>query len=163
MNIFKVIKNLFTKIGNTIHKFVLEISDFALTHCQTAVSILQSIKNGIDTTTFKTLKDLVITLIPGTLDDTIINAIVAILDENLPKACTALDIIYTASSKATDVEKLAAILNGISNTTADKKAKIYTELAAMIALQLSDNKLSWNEVIVDTQYIYSNKETFGIK
>jgi len=163
MNIFKIIKNLFTKVGNTIHKFVLEISDFALDHCQESVNFLQAIKNGIDTTTFKTLKDLIVTLIPGTIDDTVINAIVAILDENLPKACTALNIIYEASSKATDAEKLATILDGISNTTPDKKAKIYTELAAMIALQLSDNKLSWNEVIIDTQYIYNNKESFGIK
>lgn len=163
MSIFKKIANLFKKAETEVHKFVIEISDFALGHCKQAVSMLQAIKSGIDSDTFKTLKDLVLTMVPGTTDDVIVNAIVAILDEDLPKACTALGIIYDAASKGTDVEKLAAIMQGISNTTTDKKAKIYTELAAKIATQLSDGKLSWNEIIVDTQYIYSNKETFGIK
>lgn len=163
MSIFEKIANLFKKAETEVHKFVIEISDFALAHCKQAVSMLQEIKAGIDSDTFKTLKDLVITMIPGTTDDVIVNAIVAILDEDLPKACTALDIVYDAASKGTDVEKLAAIMQGISNTTTDKKAKIYTELAAKLASQLSDGKLSWNEIIVDTQYIYSNKETFGIK
>lgn len=163
MSIFTKIKNGFTSVGNTIHKFVLEISDFALAHCKNAVSFLQAIKTGIDSDTFKTLKTLVESLIPGTLDDTIINAVVAILDEDLPKACTALNIVYDASSKSTDVEKLAAVMEGISNATTDKKAKIYTELAAKIATQLSDGKLSWNEILIDTQYIYNNKDTFGIK
>lgn len=163
MSIFKKIGNLFKKAETEVHKFVLEISDFALAHCKDAVNVLQAIKTGIDSNTFKTLKDLVVTLIPGTTDDVIVNAVVAVLDEDLPKACTALGIVYDAASKGTDVEKLAAIMQGISNTTTDKKAKIYTELAAKIATQLSDGKLSWNEIIVDTQYIYSNKDSFGIK
>jgi len=163
MSIFKKIANFFKKAETEVHKFVLEISDFALAHCKDAVNVLQAIKTGIDSNTFKTLKDLVVTLIPGTTDDVIVNAVVSVLDEDLPKACTALGIVYDAASKGTDVEKLAAIMQGISNTTADKKAKIYTELAAKIATQLSDGKLSWNEIIVDTQYIYSNKDSFGIK
>ena len=163
MSIFKKIANLFKKAETEVHKFVLEISDFALAHCKDAVNVLQAIKKGIDSNTFKTLKDLVVTLIPGTTDDVIVNAVVAVLDEDLPKSCTALGIVYDAASKGTDVEKLAAIMQGISNTTTDKKAKIYTELAAKIATQLSDGKLSWNEIIVDTQYIYSNKDSFGIK
>lgn len=163
MSIFAKIKSWSTSAGTAIHKFVLEISEFALAHCQEAVSFLQAIKSGIDSDTFKTLKTLVESLIPGTLDDTIINAVVAILDEDLPKACTALNIVYDASSKSTDVEKLAAVMEGISNATTDKKAKIYTELAAKIATQLSDGKLSWNEILIDTQYIYNNKDTFGIK
>ena len=163
MSIFTKIASLFKKAKTEVHNFIIEISDFALGHCKQAVSILQAIKSGIDTDTFKTLKDLVVTMIPGTADNVVVNAIIAILDEDLPKACTALNIVYDASSKGTDVEKLAAIMQGISNSTADQKAKVYTELAAKIANQLADGNLSWGEIIVDTQYIYSNKESFGIK
>ena len=89
MSIFKKIASLFKKAETEVHKFVLEISDFALKHCKDAVNVLQAIKAGIDSDTFKTLKDLVVTLIPGTADDVIVNAVVAVLDEDLPKACTA--------------------------------------------------------------------------
>jgi len=163
MSIFKKIASLFTKAKNEVHNFVIKISDFALGHCKQAVSILQAIKSGIDSDTFKTLKDLIVTLIPGTADDVIVNAVVSILNEDLPKACTALGIVYDAASKGTDVEKLAAIMQSISTAATDKKAKVYTELAAKIATQLSDGNLTWNEIIIDTQYIYSNKESFGIK
>ena len=163
MNIFTKIKALFSKAETEVHKFVLEISDFALEHSKQAVVFLQAIKSGIDTNTFKSIKDLVVTLIPGTIDDTVINAIVAVLDEDIPKACTALNIVYDAAEQGTDAEKLAAVMQGISNATTDQKAKIYTELAGKIALQLSDGKLSWGEILQDTQYIYTNKETFGLK
>lgn len=163
MSIFKKIANLFKKAGTAIHKFILEISEFALANCKTAVSFLQALKTGIDSTEFKTLKDLVLSLIPGTLDDAIVNAIVSILDEDIPKACTALNIVYDASSATTDTEKLAAVMAGIANATTDQKTKVYTQLAATIATQLSDGKISLSEAIIDAQYIYANKDYFGIK
>ncbi len=163
MSIWKKFKNFFGKAETEVHKFVIEISDFALEHSKQAVAFLQAIKSGIDSDTFKTVKDLVTSLIPGTVDDTIVNAIVAVLNEDIPKACTALDIAYDAAEQGTDVQKLAAVMEGISKATTNQKEKIYTDLAGQIALQLSDKKLSWGEIMKDTQYIYANKDAFGIK
>lgn len=163
MSLTKKIVSWFKKAGDTIHKFILEISDFALENCKTAVYFLQQVKAGIDTDTFKTVKDLVVTLIPGSVDDAIVNTIVDLLNKDIPKVCTALDIAYDAAQEGTDAEKLAVILDAVSKADIDKKTAVYTHLAATIASQLSDGKISLGEALTDTQYIYNNADTFGIK
>ena len=162
MSFFKSIAEWFKNLFSSLKQIVVKLDAIALNYAPKAVDFLQKIKAGIDTEEYTSVKYLVTALIPGDTDTKIIEFVEKYLREYLPAVCKSLEIVYDAAGKDTEVEQLQVILDAISNASEDTKTKVYVDLAATIAQQLSDGKLTFSEALIDTQLIYKHREAFGI-
>lgn len=78
-------------------------------------------------------------------------------DENMDKVIEALNIANKAASARTVADKINIILDYIKSLETDKRKIAWTTLSAMIASDLSDGKLSWQELYSIAQGIYEKK------
>lgn len=78
-------------------------------------------------------------------------------DENMDKVIAAMNIADKAASATNVANKLTIILNYIKSLETDKRKIAWTTLSAMIASDLSDGKLSWQELYSIVQGIYEKK------
>lgn len=78
-------------------------------------------------------------------------------DENMDKVIAVLNIASKAASARTVADKLNIILDYIKSLETDKRKIAWTTLAAMIASDLANGKLSWQELYSIAQGIYEKK------
>jgi len=157
MSIFKKIKMLFSKLTNWFAKMLTENDEIVKMVAPFAVNICNFVKeyNGNELVT--ALKELILSTGNIYLKSAVGVADILLTDENMDKIITALNIADKAASTTNVADKLTIILDYIKSLETNKKAIAWTTLSAMIASDLSDGKLSWQELYSIVKGVYQTK------
>lgn len=157
MSIFKKIKMLFSKLTTWFAKMLNENDEIVKTVAPFAVNICNFVKeyNGNELVT--ALKEFILSTGNVYLKSAVGVADILLTDENMDKIITALNIADKAASTTNVADKLTIILDYIKSLETNKKAIAWTTLSAMIASDLSDGKLSWQELYSIVKGIYQTK------
>ena len=157
MSIFKKIKMLFNKLTNWFAKMLTENDEIVKMIAPFAVNICNFVKeyNGNELVT--ALKELILSTGNVYLKSAVGVADILLTDENMDKIITALNIADKAASTTNVADKLTIILDYIKSLETNKKAIAWTTLSAMIASDLSDGKLSWQELYSIVKGVYQTK------
>ena len=157
MSIFKKIKMLFSKLTNWFAKMLTENDEIVKMIAPFAVNICNFVKeyNGNELVT--ALKELILSTGNVYLKSAVGVADILLTDENMDKIITALNIADKAASTTNVADKLTIILDYIKSLETNKKAIAWTTLSAMIASDLSDGKLSWQELYSIVKGVYQTK------
>jgi len=157
MSIFKKIKMLFSKLTNWFAKMLTENDEIVKMVAPFAVNICNFVKeyNGNELVT--ALKELILSTGNVYLKSAVGVADILLTDENMDKIITALNIADKAASTTNVADKLTIILDYIKSLETNKKAIAWTTLSAMIASDLSDGKLSWQELYSIVKGVYQTK------
>lgn len=157
MSIFKKIKMLFSKLTNWFAKMLSKNDEIVKKLAPFGVNICNFIKeyNGNDLVT--ALKEFILSTGNVYLKSAVGIADMLLTDENMDKVITALNIADKAASTTNVADKLTIILDYIKSLETGKKAIAWTTLSAMITSDLSDGKLSWQELYSIVKGIYQTK------
>jgi hypothetical protein len=85
------------------------------------------------------------------------NKLTAIKDKlqaELPKILIELNLVNSIAGIEGTNEQLQAILNALKIAPDEVKAEKYHTLASKILVILSDNKISWGEAVIFTEWYY---------
>jgi hypothetical protein len=148
--LFSVLTTWFASMLSKNDEIVKMVAPFAVNICNfikefNGSSPIESIKQFIESTGNTYLKSVI-----GVTDK-------LLTDENMDKVIAVLNIASKAASATNVADKLTIILNYIKSLETDKRKIAWTTLSAMIASDLSDGKLSWQELYSIVQGIYEKK------
>lgn len=132
-----------------------------------AVIITNGVKylvdNPVSGSIFDAVLEFVKKSIPGPLDDVLINKIHQALHNALPKLALNLTILNELESIDDPVlkaEKLNEVLqNAISElkfSTDEAKRNFWDGLMKLVAVDISDGKITWDELSGLSKYVFSN-------
>ena len=148
--LFSILTTWFASMLSKNDEIVKMVAPFAVNICNfikefNGSSPVESIKQFIESTGNAYLKSVI-----GVTDK-------LLTDENMDKVIAAMNIADKAASATNVANKLTIILNYIKSLETDKRKIAWTTLSAMIASDLSDGKLSWQELYSIVQGIYEKK------
>ena len=148
--LFSILTTWFASMLSKNDEIVKMVAPFAVNICNfikefNGSSPVESIKQFIESTGNAYLKSVI-----GITDK-------LLTDENMDKVIAAMNIADKAASATNVANKLTIILNYIKSLETDKRKIAWTTLSAMIASDLSDGKLSWQELYSIVQGIYEKK------
>lgn len=157
MSIFKKIKMLFSKLTNWFAKFLSKNDEIVKMAAPLGVNICNFIKeyNGNDIVT--ALKDFILSTGNIYMKTSVGIAEKLLSDANMDKVIATLNIADKAASASNVADKLTIILNYVKSLESTQKSVAWTTLAAMITSDLSDGKLSWEEIFSIVHAVYQTK------
>lgn len=146
---FKFFASLFSTIGNYFRKMFAKAKEFLKKEIPTAIAVVDQIKIFVDSP----FLPLITSLIPGTVDD----VIAAKIKEALPKVVAQLKISNECSNKGTNDEIVQCFITHLKTLAPNARAGYYLTIASMLSADLTDNKLSWNEIVHAVQWAYDHR------
>jgi hypothetical protein len=139
MKFFAWIKRMFRSLKALGQKFVTP-----------SITIVEGLKKFVE----GPLAPILTIIIPGTLDDRIVQK----AKEYLPKILKSLRIADECLSLEKPEDIVACAVKNLKKYEPDALDATYHSVAAMLAVYLSDKKLSWSEAVSLTEYIYKNEK-----
>ena len=146
-------KKLWLKILAFVKKLYAKLVDETKMYIPMAIEIVQTIKEIMDSP----VDDIILTVI-SKLIPTLPMAQVAIIkqkiEEYLPKLLLELNLVDTIANTQSLNEQLQMILDAINLSSDEVKAEKYHVLASKLLVILSDNKITWEEAVMFTEWYY---------
>lgn len=119
---------------------------------------------------FDAILEFVKKAIPGTMDDVLINKIHQALHNTLPKLALSTTLLNEIENiedpvlKAAKLnEALQTFLSGIVFSTDEAKRNFWDGLMKLIAVDISDGKITWAELSGLSKYVFDNVEELKAK
>jgi hypothetical protein len=139
-----------------------------------AVVVVNGVKDLVTNPTsgsiFDSVLDFVKKAIPGVLDDAIIDKVHLALHNTLPKLAlnlTILNEIEAISDPVLKAEKLNdALQNAIAQlnfSTDEAKRNFWDGLMKLVAVDISDGKITWEELSGLSKFVFDNIEELKVK
>ena len=118
-----------------------------------AIKIVQTIKEIMDSPVDDIILTVISKLIP-TLPMAQVGIIKQKIEEYLPKLLLELNLVDTIANTQSLNEQLQMILDAINLSSDEVKAEKYHVLASKLLVILSDNKVTWGEAVMFTEWYY---------
>lgn len=139
-----------------------------------AVVIVNGVKDLVTNPTagsvFDAILEFVKKSIPGTLDDVLIDKIHLALHNTLPKLALNLTILNEIDSIEDPVLKAAKLNEVLQNalaeinfSTDEAKRNFWDGLMKLVAVDISDGKITWDELSGLSKYVFDNIEELKAK
>lgn len=139
-----------------------------------AVIIVNGVKDLVTNPTSGSIFDAILEFvkksIPGTLDDVLIDKIHVALHNTLPKLALSVTVlneiekIENPELKAAKLnELLQAFLAEINFSTDEAKRNFWDGLMKLVAVDISDGKITWDELSGLSKYVFDNIDELKAK
>lgn len=146
-------KKLWRKVLAFIKRLYSKIVDETKIYIPVAINVVEVLKSILDSP----VDDVILTVLGTVAPNLPVNKIDAIKDKiqaELPKILTELNLINSIANIEDTNEQLKAILAELKVCAEDIKAEKYHTIASKLLVILSDNKISWSEAVVFTEWYY---------
>lgn len=149
MTIIKKMWDFIMKLWNRLDETTRQVTPVA-------ISIIQGIKNVMDTPVDDILLSIIEQAIPGDADNILIEKIKRVVEEWIPKILFDLNIANAIANIEDPNQQLQAILGKLKLSSQETQNIFFHGLGALILEKLSDGKLSWSDSTAIAEYYYKN-------
>jgi len=146
-------KKLLLKILTFVKKIYEKLVDETKIYVPMSIKVVQTLKQIMDSPVDDILLTVVSSLVPG-IPVAQVNIIKQKIENYLPKLLIELNLVNSIANIENTNDQLKAILDAIKCSPDDVKAEKYHTIASKLLVILSDNKITWGEAVMFTEWYY---------